>query len=99
MLLYTVNIELDRSIRQDWLEWMNSRHIPDVMNTKLFLSAQLCLDTENELRFRVIYKCMSKDNLSKYLTNHAAGLRDEHTSRYEGKFVATREIMEIIESY
>jgi hypothetical protein len=79
MLLYTVNIELEQSIRQDWLEWMTSKHIPDVMGTGLFLSWELCEDTENNLTYRVIYKCESNEKLDEYLANYAPALRDEHT--------------------
>ena len=38
MILYNVTVGIDPAIEQDWLEWMKTVHIPDVMGTGMFVS-------------------------------------------------------------
>ena len=41
MILYNVTISIDTSVEEDWLQWMKEIHIPDVMNTGLFIDNKI----------------------------------------------------------
>ena len=41
MIIYNVTINIEESISQEWLCWMQKTHIPEVMNTKMFISAKM----------------------------------------------------------
>ncbi len=41
MILYNVTVNIDNSVREDWLEWMQLIHIPEVMATGFFVSNQI----------------------------------------------------------
>jgi hypothetical protein len=96
MIYYIVNVRIDESIELDWVEWMQTQHIPDVMATELFESAELLRDADDKLLFKVKYACSSRERLDNYLANHTERLRKDHNDRYEGKFAASREILEEI---
>ena len=42
MVLYNVTINIDYAVHDEWLDWMKNVHIPDVMNTGLFIDCKLC---------------------------------------------------------
>jgi len=37
MIMYNVTVMVEESLSNDWLDWMNQTHIPDVMATGFFL--------------------------------------------------------------
>ncbi|GIR13048.1 MAG: hypothetical protein CM15mP23_16230 [Cryomorphaceae bacterium] len=41
MIIYNVTINIDESISQEWLCWMQKTHILEVMNTGMFISAKM----------------------------------------------------------
>ncbi len=101
MIKYIVNIKIDSSVKDVWLEWMRGKHIPDVMNTGLFQSAQLLEDTEDEsgCSFSVHYTCDNFEKFEKYRREYALALQDEHTERFKGKFEAMRRILNSLKVY
>ena len=38
MILYNVTIGIDSLIEQEWLDWMKTVHVPEVMGTGMFIS-------------------------------------------------------------
>ena len=36
-IIYNVTVNIDDSVHDEWLEWMQTQHIPDVMSTGYFL--------------------------------------------------------------
>jgi hypothetical protein len=102
-MLYLVFIAIDRAIALDWLDWMQSVHIPDVLATGCFERAYLTrdpgLDTEDRDGYRVVYLCPDRLSLDKYTLAFAPELQQEHTARYEGRFDARREVLEVLASF
>jgi hypothetical protein len=37
MILYNVTVNIDPEVHEDWLNWMKNTHIPDVLNTGMFI--------------------------------------------------------------
>ena len=101
MLIYNVTVQLDQEIVEDWLVWMKATHIPDVMNTGMFVSYQLLrLMDENPdvTTYAVQYHCLGMDQLREYQSTFAPALQADHKSRYEGRFVAFRTLLERVDS-
>ena len=42
MIIYNVTINIDDQVHDDWLSWMQSKHIPDMLATKKFVEAKMC---------------------------------------------------------
>jgi hypothetical protein len=41
MLLYNVTVIIEDASAEDWLQWMQEVHIPEVMATGMFVSSRL----------------------------------------------------------
>ena len=98
-MLYNVTVSIDPSIETDWVLWMQSVHIPAVLQTKCFIKCVLSKVHGNEVgecTFSVLYWAVSQQDFDRYVAIHAPTLQQEHTVRYEGKFVAFRTTMDLI---
>ena len=99
MILYNVTVKLDKDIEQKWLQWMKTKHIPDVMNTGHFTSNRICKlldqpDDDTEATYVIQYQCPSLHKYNHYVLHDANALRDEHNKKFKEKFVAFRTVMQ-----
>jgi len=103
MIIYNVTVNIEESIEQEWLEWMKEKHIPDVMNTKMFVSAKMTKVLVNEemggVTYSVQYSCESMAILNEYQEKFAPELKREYAKKYEGKFVAFRTLLEVVQEF
>jgi len=94
MILYNVTVTVQEATYAEWISWMKSKHIPDVLATGLFeyceISRHLHVGSESEVTVTFSYGLESLENLEAYQKNFAAILQEEHTKRYSGKFKAGR---------
>ena len=99
MVIYNVTVGIDRDIEQEWLQWMKTKHIPDVLATGLFTDNMIFRvmsgDMEN-ISYSVQYYAKSLGDIERYLTEYAPKLVEEHNLRYKDKHVAFRTILEQI---
>jgi hypothetical protein len=101
MILYNVTVMVDAEVAADWLEWMRTHHIPEVMNSGYFLSHRLCRllqpePEQNTVTYAIQYFCISGDKLNEYIVQAAPALRDKHSSRYGHKAQVFRTVLEIL---
>ena len=102
MIIYNVTVSVEESIKTDWLNWMKTEHIPEVMAAALFTKAQInrvIVQGDSNNTFAIAYTCSSMKDLHKYQVNFAAELQEKHLARYGDKAVAFRTIMEVIEKF
>ena len=99
-ILYNVTVKIDRAVHDEWLDWMQRVHIPDVMATGLFLEYKICrlLHTEDEdgITYAIQYLCPDMAALQRYQREHAPRLQEEHSRRYRNRYVAFRTLMEVL---
>lgn len=102
MIIYNVTVNIDEDVHDDWFQWMSEVHIQDVMNTGLFLEARfskILAEEEGGKSYSIQYLCKSMEDLEKYQNEHAPRLQNDHTSRYEGKFVAFRTLLRVDKTF
>jgi len=102
MVLYNVTISIDEAIHEEWLSWMRSTHIPDVMATGCFIESRISRvhgEEEGGLSFAITYLSLSQEKLDEYNENHAFALQQEHTSKYNGKFAAFRTLLTVLDEF
>jgi len=102
MIIYNVTVKIDLDVHEEWLAWMSEVHIPEVMQTGVFLentiSRILLQDETDGISYAFRYKCASMADLQKYFSVYAPHLQKSHGDRYAGKFVAIRTVMEEIQN-
>jgi len=98
MLLYSVTINVDEDIHDEWLGWMSSEHIPDVIATRCFSDYRmyrvLSPETEDGETYVIQYHCDTVEDYERYQIEHAAILQSVHKEKYGGKFTAFRTLLE-----
>lgn len=99
MIIYNVTINIENDVREEWLQYMKNKHIPDVMATGFFLENKICkvlIDEEQGTTYSIQYTAANMADYEAYKKNHAAALQKEVTDKYPGKFVAFRTLLEIV---
>jgi len=101
MIIYNVTVNIEEQVHVEWLDWMKTTHIPQVMATKMFVEyrfAKLLTLQEDETgaTYVVQYVANNMKDYENYLTDHAPALQAETRKLFEGKFVAFRTLMETV---
>jgi len=99
MILYNVTISIDATVEEEWLQWMKEIHIPDVMNTGLFIDNKICrihAEEEGGKSYSIQYLAKSWSEYNQYQDMFALKLQQEHTLKFSGKFAAFRTILEVV---
>ena len=100
MILYNVTVNIDPEVHLDWLNWMKSTHIPDVLSTGLFIENRFfrVLNTEEGegFTYSVQYFLDSMERYDEYMSLHAPRLQADHAARYKDRFVAFRTLLETV---
>jgi hypothetical protein len=100
MIVYNVTVNIEQNVHTEWLEWMLSTHIPEVMNTGCFVEnkvLRLHSETENDGHtYAFQYFLNSMQDLERYQKEFAPKLQADHKERFKDNFVAFRTILEVI---
>jgi len=103
MIIYNVTSNIDGSIHDEWLTWMKTEHIPQVLATGKFEKATFVrVLVEEELggvTYSVQYKANSRAHLEAYYAEDAPRLRTEILKKFGDKVLAFRTELQIIDEY
>lgn len=100
MIVYNVTLKAEHDIHEEWLDWMKTVHIPDVMATGCFLSYKICRllkQDEDGVTYAIQYYCESTKVLHQYQVKHAAKLQKEHIDKFGERVLAFRTLMEVLD--
>lgn len=98
-VLYNVTCSVDQEIHEEWLDWMMFVHIPEVMQSGLFIENRICRiqeEDEKTLTYAIQYICRSQADLMLYMSDYAPALQKSHQERYGTRVAAFRTVLEII---
>ena len=99
MIIYNITVNVENDIRDEWLQWMKTVHIPNVMKTKYFIENMICkvlVDEEQGTTYSIQYTCDSVRDYEEYKKLHASRLQKEVADKYGQKQVSFRTLLEII---
>ncbi len=103
MILYNVTTNIHESVHDQWMIWMQHKHIPEILATGKFSSARMVrVLIEEEMggvTYSVQYATDSKETLEKYYQEDAAGFREEGAKLFGDKMLAFRTELELIADY
>lgn len=101
MLLYNVTLIIEDAVADKWLQWMQETHIPQVMQTGMFVSSRLLkvVDSPNEgVTYCAQYVSENMENYDRYQDEFAPALQADLNERFANQFVAFRTLMEYVDS-
>jgi hypothetical protein len=99
MIIYNVTVNIENDVREEWLNWMKTVHIPDVMATGYFIENRICkvlVDEEQGTTYSVQYTISDLEKLKEYQRLEAPRLQKAHNDKYASKAVAFRTLLEIV---
>tara|TARA_R110002050_G_scaffold59259_2_gene132679 strand:- start:146163 stop:146474 length:312 start_codon:yes stop_codon:yes gene_type:complete len=103
MYIYNVTTNIDETVHQQWLTWMQETHIPEMLATGKFSTAKICRVLVEEemggLTYSVQYTTTSKEVLNAYYKEDAPKLRQKAMKLFADKMLAFRTELEIISEH
>ncbi len=100
MIIYNVTAKVNHAFVDEWLKWMKQEHIPELMNTGLFLDYRLSRlldqDETEGPTFTVQYFCDSMEHYNTYIAEYAQAMRQKGLQRFGNNFIAFRTVMQVI---
>ena len=100
MIIYNVTIKVNASIHYEWLSWLKQEHIPDIINTGCFTSANILrlLETDDidGPTYAIQYFAESKALYNIYIEKYAGLMRQKSFDKWGNQFIAFRSLLEVV---
>jgi hypothetical protein len=100
MILYNITINVTQDIEQDFIAWMKTIHIPEVLETGIFYDHKFYRlvhhSDDGSVNYCIQYFTESMERMMVYEKTHAGLLRSKTQERYKDKTVAFRTLLETI---
>lgn len=97
MIVYSVTLKVDLDVHNEWLEWMKTIHILDVLATKKFVDYRmlriLAEDERDGITYNIQYRAETISDYFDYQKEFAPALQIEHSAKYKDKVVAFRTLL------
>ncbi|HKJ06778.1 MAG TPA: DUF4286 family protein [Flavobacteriaceae bacterium] len=91
MYIYNITVNIDESVKQEWLNWVTNTHIPNMLNSGKFSKAKLSQVLVNEemggVTYSIQFTATSLENLHLYYKEDADKFNDESARLFKDKFV------------
>lgn len=101
MITYNVTIKIADEIERDWLQWMKTEHISQVLGTSMFDSAtfyELLEPVDEDGKTYVVqYVTDSESRYQQYIDEFAPKLRDDGYRKFGDRFIAFRSLMRTVD--
>ena len=103
MIIYNVTTNIHESVHDQWMIWMQHKHIPEMLATGKFSSAKMArVLIEEEMggtTYSVQYATDSKETLQKYYQEEAQALREEGVKLFGDRMLTFRTELEVISEH
>ena len=103
MILYNVTINIHESVHDKWMQWMQEKHIGEVLATGKFSAARMVKVLVEEdmggTTYSIQYTTDSKETLQRYYDEDAPRLREEGLQLFGDKMLAFRTELELISEH
>lgn len=101
MIVYNVTCHVDPAIREEWIDWMQREHLPEVMATGKFLSYRFLridpLDPSDDGNsFAIQYLAAGRSDYEEYVQVHAPALKAKTAARFKDQITAFRTTLELL---
>ena len=100
VFIYNVTVNISDDAHQEWLSWMKSTHMPDVMKTGCFVDSQMLklLYVEDEGHtYSIQYRFLDMNDIERYQKNFAQDLQAEYKEKFGNKYTAFRTLLQVME--
>ena len=100
MIVYNVTVKVDTGIAKDWLAWLQTEHITEVVGTGCFTHASILklleVDDAEGPTYAIQYFAESKALYNQYIEKYAGTFRQKSFEKWGNKFTAFRSVMQVV---
>ena len=101
MIVYNISIQIDPNIENEWVQWQQQEHIPEIMATGQFTDYKFYHLLEQDERESIFYVMQffaaSEGNYRTFIQEFSEKLRQKTFDRWGDKFIAFRTLMELVD--
>lgn len=101
MILYNVTVNIEKEVEEEWILWMKTVHIPNVMSTGVFHENKmyriLHVTDDATVNYSVQYFTDNMNKMELFQSKYAPQLRAEVKTKFQDRFVAFRSILETVD--
>ncbi len=103
MIIYNITVNIDESVHEQWLQWMQTQHINKMLATGKFTSARIVKVLVDEemggITYSVQYFAPTKEALEEYRRDHENELQQEGLKLFADKMLTFKTDLEIISEH
>ncbi|NIJ55893.1 DUF4286 family protein [Dyadobacter arcticus] len=98
MIIYNITINISYDAEKDWLHYMKTIHIPQILSTGVPLECKLLrllteIDNEGST-YTTQFSFLTMEDFLAYQTHYQADFQERHHELYAGKYVSFRTLLE-----
>jgi hypothetical protein len=101
-VIYNVTVNISDNRVEEWLNWMASEHIPEMLGTGIFQRATLVRVLGYEQggkTYAIQYRCRSLIDFERYENEFAPKLQAKTSERFGEELQAFRTVLEVVEEF
>ena len=103
MIIYNITVNIDESVHEQWLQWMQTQQINKMLATGKFTSARIVKVLVDEemggITYSVQYFAPTKEALEEYRRDHENELQREGLKLFADKMLTFKTDLEIISEH
>lgn len=103
MYIYNITTNIDETVQEKWLAWMQETHIPKMLATGKFTAAKMCkVLIEEEMgghTYSVQYTSPNKETLERYYKEDEANFQQETMKLFAGLLVDFKTELQVVGEY
>lgn len=103
MIIYNITVNIDESVHEQWLQWMQTQHINKMLATGKFTSARIVKVLVDEemggITYSVQYFAPTREALEEYRRDHENELQLEGLKLFADKMLTFKTDLEIISEH
>ena len=99
MIIYIINIDIEKKIDKDWISWMKKEHVPEIINLKIFKKSEIWRIKNEQKKYNsycIKYYTKSLESYKLYKEKYAKKIQKKHSIKYKSHFNVKREILELV---
>ena len=101
MILYSITINIEKSVHDQWFEWMKSTYVPGIMKTGFFIENKILKllteeDANTGITYSFQYYLKDLETLEQFQIEAEPAFTEALYKKYRNQFVEFTTILEVI---
>lgn len=99
MIVYSVTVNIEEDVHNNWFDYMKYLHIPEILETGLVKDYKMFRiltrqPDETGVTYNIQYFFDTIEDYYQYQKDYSPSLQQGHAQKFAGKFVAFRTLLE-----